>query len=171
MLIVFVLAGVVIGWLQGGRLREMEVDLAWPLLPVAAFLLERFLPQLPGVPHFLPQASLYLLLLVFFIKNRRSGIWALLTGCGTAMNALVIAANGWRMPVTRRVTGNFAKLLATGRIPGYTLADAQTRFLFLGDVLPVPGVGYASLGDLVMGVGAALLVIHMMTARRRKEQL
>ena len=169
MLIAFVLAGIVLGWMRGGRLRDMEVELVWPLLPVAAFLLERLLPLVPGVPARLPQAALYALLLVFFFKNRWGGAWALLCGGGTALNALVIGANGWRMPVTARVTGNFAKLLATGRIPGYTLAGAQTRFLLLGDILPVPGVGYASVGDLLMGVGAALLVSHMMTAPARRQ--
>lgn len=178
MMAFFVPVGIAAGWLAGGRLRGMRLAFDWPLLPLLAYMAELLLPKFAPVPAFLPQALLYGLLLVFFGRNCKRGAWVWLAGGGTLLNGLVIALNGWRMPVAAAALagrGDLQAALSAGAIAGYTLAGSGTRLPFLGDLLRVlpgagPFFGLASVGDLLMGAGVVLVMVRMMTAQKRAQR-
>lgn len=172
MMFLFVVLGVLAGYLLGGRLQNFSLCFKWWLLPVVAFLAEWLLPKIAVLPAFLPQAALYGLLLLFFLKNRKGGAWVALAGAGTLLNGLVIALNGWRMPIAPFAVRHFPQLtarLSLCAVPGYALASEGTRLAFLGDIIPVlpggPLLGLASVGDFIMGLGILLLIVRAMGAK------
>lgn len=163
-----------VGWLCGGRLSHWENTLLkWLPLPVIALLLQRALsllsPQLyPQIAPFLLLLS-YGLLILFCVQNRHLVKTSLLTGLGSLSNLAVIAANGFRMPVSKHAA---ACLSPTGladlqalHIPMYALAGEDTRLLFLGDVIycPIPLLrGFASVGDILLAFGLFFCLMAIM---------
>ncbi|MPM66788.1 hypothetical protein SDC9_113699 [bioreactor metagenome] len=114
-----------------------------------------------------------MLLAAFLWANRRLKLPCALFGVGSLCNYIVIAANGFAMPVSSgalaRLSPQGAAALLAGEIPMYRAADAATRFLFLGDVIwfPVPFFrGFASLGDLLLCAGAFFLLMTLMAPNR-----
>lgn len=168
LLLACVLLGCVLGWLRGGRLRNfLSFPLRFLWLPCGAFLLQssvlplsRWIPGEPDRWLWLPLALSYLLLLAFFAANRRlPSLWVM--GLGLFLNGLVIALNGWRMPVPAEM----AAVMTEMQKLRYTPLGSGTRLPFLGDVLfiPVPLLrGYASLGDLFLGGGILWLLLSIM---------
>ena len=87
------------------------------------------------------------------------------------MNFAVIALNGGAIPVSAHVLEPAAGIrLAAHLAPGEIFASApvtvRPRLVFLGDVLALEPfgrlLGFASIGDLVLGVGAAMLCFTML---------
>ena len=174
MLILAVLCAIGVGFLAGGRLCRFEgAGLAWLGLPVAALLLqELLLPRLTGL-HFLLVPLSYALLFLFLWRNRHLVKTALLCGLGWGCNALVICANGFRMPVSAGAAAHLSPqglaALTAGEIPMYALAGPETRLLFLGDVLycPLPLLGgFASVGDLLLAAGLFFCLLRVMVPTR-----
>ena len=175
MMFLFVLIGLLLGFARGGRLDHIDRELPEGLLlPVLAFVAEFLAVRSGFFPAWIQLNLVYFLLFWFVWRNRRRGAWPLWFGAGTLLNYLVIAANGYRMPVAPNLLAGLpeptAAALAAGEIFGYTLADASTRLVFLGDVVSVPFlgefVGFASLGDFFLGVGAGLLAYRLTKPRQ-----
>ncbi len=176
-LLVFVVLGVVVGFISGGRvsyIREHTLHALW--LPIAAFLVKGLAPyavsafSLPVGPVQVVVCVLqYGMLAAFAALNWRYLWWPAVFGAGTLMNFLVIVLNGGAMPVSDRVVSlspAIAARFASGEVFGYTLETAATRVPLLGDILFVRlgswDVGFASIGDLFIGAGAALLCIQLL---------
>ena len=104
--------------------------------------------------------------------RRLQKIWPCVFGAGTAANAAVILANSGSMPVAGRLLAQLspalAASLAAGEVFGYTLETSATRLSWLGDMLYVGfgpvHIGFASIGDLLIGIGAGLLVFCQLRA-------
>lgn len=181
LLVYFVIAALPIGYLMGGRLNNIRyARLRLAILPCAAFLLEAsigLIGQLLDAPpaEWLPKLvrTEYLLLTIFIWLNYRMRGMDML-GAATLVNYIVIAANGYRMPVTPIIYQypnlyHFVERIQTGKLPEYVLVDWNGPFWFLGDTLPI-GNGLASIGDLLMALGVMIIIIDMMMAtppRRR----
>ena len=97
-------------------------------------------------------------------------------GAATLVNFIVIAANGYRMPVTPIIYEypelyHFVERIQTGALPEYVLVDWNGPFWFLGDTLPL-GTGLASIGDLLMALGVLIIIVDMMRSQppRRKRR-
>ncbi len=175
LILYFALASLLVGWVRGGRLRNLEhTPLAGLWLPILAFLLEaligplgRWLPGQAALWLLVPAE--YLLLGLFLWRNRALAPTRLLAA-GTLCNLLVIGANGWRMPVSARIASMpelsaLADRVRSGELTEYVLADGSTRLLWLADVihLPfVPGMSFASVGDLLLGAGIFWLIQRIM---------
>ena len=155
-LFIFAIAGILIGLLRGGSFRNTEKNTVKGLyLPIVALLSEALLPSLFSLIHIdaalagaLTVVIEYGLLLVFIVLNVKQGLWSLGFGAGTLLNLAVIAANGWRMPVSVEILKNpaysaLAQSLKNGEISGYILASGSTRLPILGDILL--GLGVAGL--------------------------
>lgn len=161
------------GWCAGGRLSRFEgAGLRWLVLPVLSLLLQALSPHLVPLTGVLVLFS-YLLLLLFLWKNRALRKTALFAGLGSLCNALVIAANGFRMPVAAGAANHLspetAAQLIGGEIPMYTLAGDTARLLFLGDVLycPIPFFeGFASVGDILLALGIFFCLMRVMSPSR-----
>lgn len=176
LLVYFVILAVPLGYLLGGKLKNYgEHPLKWLLAPCAAFLLEAcfgLIGRITGLPAriWLPWAVIgeYLLLALFILANRRRRGMGLL-GAATLINFTVIAANGFRMPVSPLVYENPAmeglvRRIQAGELHEYVLVDWDGPLWFLGDTIPI-GNGLASIGDLLMALGVLVLILHLMDAR------
>ena len=138
MLILAVLCALAAGWCTGGRLSRFEgAGLRLLPLPVAALLLQRFLPAALDAAALLRAAAG-----LFGVQPASEKMTALFLGAGSLCNLTVIAANGWRMPVAAwaaaLMSDEGSAALLSGAIPMYAAADAHTRLLFLGDIPLLP---------------------------------
>ncbi|WP_294521081.1 DUF5317 domain-containing protein [uncultured Pseudoflavonifractor sp.] len=174
MLILAVLLALALGWCTGGRLiRYVETPLYLLPLPILALLMQRALGLLPA-EHYLPWAAVlllmsYAMIFLFLWRNRRFKRTAALAGLGSLCNLAVIAANGWRMPVSAAAAGLLSPdglaQLAAGAVPMYALEDSGNWLRFLGDVIycPVPLIGgFASIGDVLLAAGVFFLLLAIM---------
>ncbi len=117
----------------------------------------------------------YTLLLAFIVLNQRYPE-ILVMGGGLLLNLIVIAANGGYMPASamalnRAGLPEVATALEEGLRQGNTVLMGEgTRLNFLGDFLYLPaGVPLASafsIGDVVLGLGVAVLLARRMVKRR-----
>lgn len=164
-----VAAGVVVGCLRGGRLRNLgEIRLRRPALIGVAVASQLALAMVG------PNSAARLLLLVAVNAALLAFTWTnrLLPGTGLllmgfALNAAVITANSG-MPVSPsalQAIGEQPATLAQGR---HRLLEAGDRFVMLGDVLPVPALrSIYSVGDVAVAAGAGTLVANLMRPPRR----
>lgn len=181
LLVYFVIAALPIGYLAGGSLNNIRyARLRLAILPCAAFLLEASISLIGKLVDAPPSEWLgkvvcleYLLLTIFiWINHRMRGMDML--GAATLVNFIVIAANGFRMPVTPIIYEypqlyHFVERIQTGQLPEYVLVDWDGPLWFLGDTLPL-GNGLASIGDLMMALGVMILIIDMMLAKRPRRR-
>lgn len=173
-----VVLGVLVGYLRGGRIKHLatvRLQALWLLLPplVIQLLIFPLGKQGPiitwGTPYW--HILSYLFLLTLVILNRRYPE-ILVMGAGLFLNFLAIAANGGYMPASTealRQAGleTVAQALEAGRRLGNTvLMGPGTRLNFLGDWLFLPAwfplSSAFSLGDVVLGVGAAFFLSRRM---------
>lgn len=171
--LILLILSVAIGYIFGGRLKGiLKMDIKWLWLPVIAYAMDAALePVARKAAFFWDYAWIfvllqYLLLFAFVARNIKSPpFWPLCAG--TAANFLVISLNGFKMPVAAAIfdvnsaaAAETARRLADGEILRYTLANADTKLAFLGDIIKIPGVGgFASIGDLLLAGGLAWLII------------
>ncbi|MGQ9699968.1 MAG: DUF5317 domain-containing protein [Candidatus Bipolaricaulaceae bacterium] len=173
-----VVIGLTSGYLCGGRiahLGRLHLHGLWLLLPplilqLLIFPLGSRGPLLSfGVPYW--HILSYLFLLAFTIWNWRYPE-LLLMGFGLLLNLAVIAANGGCMPASAEALrqagfSSVAQALEAETCQGNTvLMSAKTRLNFLGDwlFLPawVPLSSAFSLGDVLLGIGAAAFLTRRM---------
>jgi len=170
-LLLSAIAGIVLGLLFGGRLKNCA---AYPLrgiwLPIAAFCVKTaaawlLKPQTGAVAVCIIQ---YALVFAFIALNMIRGWWPALVFAGSLSNFLVILLNGGCMPVSASLLGTNTErteLLLDGRIYAYCAAGPDTALPFLGDVLRIgpagAPAGFASIGDIVLCCGVALLCFQM----------
>lgn len=173
LLLYFICAGLIIGRLLGGRTAPLaQVHFRW--WPVAlcglGFQLLLFSePLATRVGDAGP--ALYTLstavVLAALLRNIRLPGFAILA-LGAALNLSVIVANGGRMPADPAA---FAALTGQAAVPadGFSnsaIASADTLLAFLGDTMvlprPLPFANVFSIGDLLIGLGAAYFIVRTM---------
>lgn len=174
-----VMAGIVAGYVLGGRLTNLsERRIRWA--PLALFGLAMQLAPLPL--HLEERFGLALLIVSFVPLGVFVGANIRLPGAplimlGLVLNFAVIAPNGG-MPVsadTLVASGQgdtLSVLIHQGGIRHHLLTDAD--FLpFLGDVIPVGGFisKAVSAGDLAAYAGVAWLIAAGMRVRRREDRM
>ena len=113
-----------------------------------------------------------ILLISFVLLNLRiPSLW--LIGVGGLMNALPMAVNGGRMPISPQIMtiapgSPYTEVLLSGGAANYMLASSQTKLLFLSDIIPFRGITLymISAGDIVTSCGLAVLMISLMLPDR-----
>jgi hypothetical protein len=149
------------------RIRHLELLLAAFAAKVAVALLgTAHTPIAVNAARPLNVVGAVLLLAVVWFNRRIPG--AILFGAGLTLNLIVIVAFGGRMPVLipHDADPNSAvlALLRGGLDPLHVALEHPQGLWFLGDILAVPGIGghssLVSIGDLVMAVGVAWLIIR-----------
>lgn len=158
------LLGFVLAIVLGGkpsRLVELRLRLSWAVWLALALQVPLFSPlgeQLPEAARGPVHLASYGLLLSFAIANIRvrALVFVLL---GLLLNAIVIAANGGRMPVSD------GAIDAVGLSPGESSNVSETvdRLAFLGDVFALPSqlplANVFSVGDLLIGFGMVAFIV------------
>jgi hypothetical protein len=132
------------------------------LVPAVALVLAARTAILPAPAAPLLAALGYAAALSVLWLNRAQQPWTAFMFVGLLLNAVVITANGGRMPLSVEALARVAHLAALpsgGGGDGYhMLAGPGTRFPGLGDVLPlgVAGRGLVlSPGDVALALGLA----------------
>jgi len=156
--------GLVLAWLLGGRLsRVLEVRFRLePLVPGALVLqlvlFTRLGDELPTAVTGALHLVSYALLAAFAAANFRvRGFGVALAGF--ALNALAIAVNGGRMPLSRSAAA------AAGVHPAAhaNVSEAAARLHWLGDVFALPRdfplPNAFSAGDVLIGVGIVVFLV------------
>ena len=174
-LVYMIVLAVAVGYLRGGRLKHyLEEPLSGVFLPVAAFAIEAALPVFGKEYLGLAVTVEYALIFLFIFVNRRlKPIW--LIGAGVVLNALVIFANGFRMPVTPVVYHpafeRFVERVQSGELFEYVLVGWDGPLWFLGDTIPITRVvpGIASVGDFVLAAGMYWLIQRFMKPAEKQE--
>lgn len=181
-LFVFVLAGILIGfavnWRRGRKNSLGGVSRLHGLwLPIAGLLLDGSFSYLPAFA--LRYAGIitctsYLCIFGFLFLNREKKFPVILMALGSLSNFIVIASNGFRMPVSPAALavypGMTAQAVYAKRV-NYFIAQNGANLYFLGDIIPAPlhGLGgFLSIGDLVLGLGLLLFIVWVLTWEQKE---
>jgi hypothetical protein len=183
-----IVVALLIGFLRGGtlanvagiRIRYLPILFAALLVQIAIFsqiagtrdTIHRIGPYLYILTLF---ATLFVMLMNLHIPGMK------VIAVGAALNALVITANGGFMPSPESALERAGRLeyvrqeeseRASGSyvLSNSTIADDDTRLLFLGDVIPIPErvplSNVISIGDIVIAIGAIVAIVQVMGTRR-----
>lgn len=186
LLVVAILIGVAAGFLTGGTFRHLHLLRlrALPLLFAALLVQIAIFSPILGtndtVQRFGALLHVATLLASLFVMLRNAAIPGMkIVALGAALNALVIMVNGGFMPTDPDAI-RAAGLQGDPRydrveVPGQeqvltnTVIDGDAPLLFLGDAIPIPWPAalatVISLGDAVLALGAAVVLVRAM---RRK---
>ena len=178
-LLVAAALGIALGLASGGSFRSCaKYPLYGAMLPILALLLKA------GASFLLEPQKLaeticilqYALVFSFLLLNAKHGLWPLLAFLGAFSNFVVILLNGGCMPVAASLMGTDAAriaLLHAGKIYAYSAITERTVLPFLGDVLLLGPAGmpfgFASVGDIVLCAGVALLCFQMTRCKERSQ--
>jgi hypothetical protein len=174
---VAVVVGLAIGLLTGGRLEHVGARAfrGVPLLAVGVGL-QLVSGLLSDVGVALVLVLLSYVALVAFCALNLPVVGMGVVSVGLAMNSLVIAANGG-MPV-RRSAVVAAGIADYDDLPDIKLKgkrhfeDEDDRLQFLADIVPVPVLREVlSFGDLVMSVGVADVIVHLLRPSRARRAI
>jgi len=166
---VAVVAGIAIGLARGGRFSNLgeATFRVWPLL-VAGVLVQAAAAFASPAAVTLILVSYATLLVFTAINFRQVGMGVVFIGI--ALNFIVIAANGG-MPVRSDaiIRAGIAGRDDLRRLDFGSKRHLETsgdRVTFLSDIVPVPGATEVlSFGDLVMSVGVADVLVHLLRRR------
>lgn len=166
-----IVAGAIVGLVSGGKLSRLGLlKFRWPWLILAAVVI-RLAVLAPPLNRIEASRYLYVVALAGIVAwtlwhlDRLPGIW--LVSAGAALNLLVIAVNGFRMPVAPEFAGS---LVRAGNIGQYTLMGSQTTLNLLGDWIRLyPSPEVYSPGDVLVSVGLAIVVF--LSIRNRGKEL
>jgi hypothetical protein len=162
--------GFTLALVLGGRFRNLAGRSlrVWFLLPLGLALQLAAVGSAGSTWPFVLALLGFACLFAFAIANLGvTGFWMI--ALGLFLNSFVIGLNHG-MPIGRKAlahTGNNASVYAVL----HHEQRSSDRLLILGDVVPISPVGeVVSLGDLILGVGIADVIVHLMRpARRRRE--
>lgn len=174
MFIISTAAAIIIGYLLGGKLKNLEnINLKAIYLIFISFGLEfaivmcmrKGLLSIGIITYFL-DLVMYLVLFIFVILNRKN-FFIVIMGTGFLLNALPIFLNGGAMPVSQEAVNMLGFSSNTSTEGLYTIIDSSTKLWFLGDIIPVKFMNsfIISIGDIFSALGLVLLVI---TGMQRK---
>lgn len=164
--LVILALGAGVALLRGGRLTH-KLPFRYVWLPIVALTVQLLTFAFPtaGLARFLVLLS-YAGLAYFLIANWQYQSLRIIF-LGVMLNALVIGANGGRIPVdveAARIAGVETASLEADTDPKHVALVPGSRFAFLGDVIPVPGPIHKvmSIGDIAILVGIFLLIQDLM---------
>ncbi len=122
------------------------------------------------------QVFIYVCLLAFVLTNTKRYRTISLVGLGFLLNAIVILANGGRMPVDTTMALKYGfteslKLLNNDLVFGHQALTSATKLPHLADVIsvapPYPRPQTLSIGDIIIDFGLILLTIELIITVRK----
>jgi len=162
-----------------GQIRYRHLDLLMISVVVQLFLHAATMVgwHLGERPIFAAILASYALLSYSLLHNLRLPGIPFILG-GVAANAIVILANGGKMPISRPMLERagllrYLEMLSSGGSPTHQLVDSTTRLVFLSDIFVVPPPFWRpfvfSAGDVAIVIGLFALVIKTTVVRRDRQ--
>ncbi|MEW6662183.1 MAG: DUF5317 domain-containing protein [Bacillota bacterium] len=176
MLLEAAVLGILIGWLRGGRLKNLgNQHIRLILLAVLAYLLQVGLNYAASremvfiTRHVMPfHLFSYFLVFIFIIANR--GLPGMvIMGMGLFLNFVVIAANGGVMPVSaQNISPSLIELQPSASWALHSLMTGETKLAFLADIISLPfdPLRKISIGDVILSLGLFYFLQRGMQPRR-----
>lgn len=173
LLLYSIAAGLLIGRLLGGRVRNIEhVRFVWWQLALAGLVVQLILFADPVQERVGPEGPLIyvastIAVLVALLRNVRQPGLAVVAA-GAILNLLPILTNGGFMPSSPDV---WLELTGIAAVPvayytNVALIGPETWFPFLGDIFlfprPLPMATAFSLGDAIIAAGAVIFLVRAM---------
>ena len=171
-----VLAGLVLGLLTGGSLGRLgHLRFAWAPLIVLGMIVQVLLFSTPvgdalgPAAPFVYVASDVAVLVAVWRNLAIPGLRILLLG--GASNLVAICANGGYMPVSADALRALGRLPRDGYVNARPVDGAGQPVVFapLTDLFPMPAwlplANIFSIGDVLIGVGAAIAIVSVMHGR------
>jgi hypothetical protein len=187
-LLIAVVIALLIGFLSGGSLRHASaIRIRYLPFLIAALLVQvaLFTPII-GTRQFIFDVGPYIyigtLLVTLAVMLRNLQIPGMpVIALGGLLNALVIIANGGRMPSPEsalREAGLLQRVrdgeqaIADGEsvFTNSTVTDDDTRLGVLGDIIAIPDINVISIGDILIAVGAAIAIDVVMRRKPAETQ-
>lgn len=178
LLLYSIVAGLAIGRLAGGRVRNLEgVDFTWWQLALAGLTVQLVLFAGPVAERVGSEGPLIyvastLMVMAALLRNLALPGVAVIA-VGGILNLVPIIANGGAMPSAPEawLALDGVATLPVSHFSNSVLIGPETLFPFLGDVFvwprPLPLANVFSIGDAVIAVGA---VVFLVAAMRRPMQ-
>lgn len=177
MFIISLAAAIVIGYILGGRIKNLEniklraiylIFISFGLELLIVMCIRKGLLRIGTTTYFL-DVIMYSLLLIFVVLNRRD-LCILIMGMGFLLNAIPIFLNGGVMPVSQeaiKIAGLNTNIGSEGL---YTIIDSNTILWFLGDTIPIRFISsfIISIGDIFTAIGLVLLIITGMKKKNNQ---
>lgn len=170
-LVPFLVLGVAIGYIQGGRMSALsKITFRHGSLVIMALVIQLTLFACGFTPYgTLPEGMVanivsYMLIIAFLFLNRQVKLIEVVAA-GLTLNFLAIVSNGGYMP------GPTAAFASGALDPAVSSAQpAAASLWFLGDTFTLPlfsSIGYAfSIGDLVIALGMFAIIRGTMIEHR-----
>jgi Family of unknown function (DUF5317) len=163
--------GIAAGYVIGGHIDGLSrLRFRWPWLVVAVLVVRAAILVTPvrhvdGVQYVYLAALTALVAWTLWQIELVRGVW--LVAIGSALNLVVIATNGARMPVAPELAGS---LVHSGQVGQYTLLTAETNLNWLADWIALPGISRwlaeaYSPGDMVVALGIGLVIALAMRSQ------
>jgi hypothetical protein len=174
MFILALILAIVIGYVIKGKLSNLqyaEIKAIW--LIFVSFFIEFVINMLisrdiitRGSITFSLDLVMYILIFTFTFVNRKNK-FLLTMGIGFLLNAIPIFSNGGAMPVSAEAAKAVSMELDVEKFGLYVLANSETSFGFLADIIPVDFIvqQVASIGDFIAAAG----LIGFITSSMRKK--
>ncbi|MCF6138835.1 DUF5317 domain-containing protein [Pseudalkalibacillus berkeleyi] len=172
-----ILLAILVGFLRKGNLKgfgDLHIKHGWvfPVLLLSQwviFLLQNKYELLGTVSNYI-FIGIYIVGLTLLWVNRKLGLGIWLILIGVLLNFVVMGANGGRMPVSLEAAGvldpAYGQALQEGYYGKHTPLTEDTKFGFLGDVIPLPEFyprdQVISIGDIIMNIGIFLFIQMLM---------
>lgn len=182
LLLLSVVLGIFFGLLRKGKLFHLvSLRALWlAIVPMLSVILIKYFPQMSYLSKAFVITISYLCTFGFAFFNRKQLAPALFLGLGTVLNYLVIAINGFRMPITARALLIYPTMTAeavAAQRADYFVAIDGAKLMFLGDVIyfPIkPFDGFLSVGDILLAIGMFWLIVKVMGksgSKNNKDQI
>lgn len=191
MIIETITLSLLLGKLRGGKIRNLESLYinGWYLF-VGSFLIEivtlliisnnfRNLGNIIEENFFYINLFIYLFLIIGLWMNfHDKGLR--ITLFGSILNFVTLIMNNGRMPVSVKALKysnlyNQISLLQEGRIITHSLANKDTKLIFLGDIIPIPKPylfpKIISIGDILIALGLFILIQSYMKKNIYKREI
>jgi len=173
LLLYAIVAGLLIGRLSGGRLRNLEhVRFVWWQLALAGLAVQLVLFAGPVAQHVGAEGP------VIYVASTLAVMAALLRNLalpglaiiavGATLNLIPVIANGGAMPSAPEawLALNGVAALPVSHFSNSVLIGPDTLFPFLGDVFvwprPLPLANVFSIGDAVIAIGGVVFLVWAM---------
>ncbi|MCX7747631.1 MAG: DUF5317 domain-containing protein [Clostridia bacterium] len=185
--LIVIMMGGLVGLLLKGKISNLflfKFKKAWIIVLAFATQLTVKIMESNGLMDaakysLLIQGIVYSLLFLGFWFNRKQ-LGILVIGAGSFLNAVVIMANGGKMPVSFEALKkadilHTMEAMAAGLDGKHSMLDSHTNLKFLADIISLPEyLGYlmpvVSIGDLVIALGVFLLAAGLIIGNNTPER-